>query len=59
MSEHPPEAERIRGQHRRAILRATVSMVFLSLMAYLLYAFNMLSIGLALVPLWVNIMNGR
>lgn len=36
-------------------LRTAVSSVFLSLLAYLLYAFDMLDIGFALLPFWLNI----
>ena len=36
-------------------LRTALSTVFLSLMAYLLYAFDMLDIGFALLPFWLNI----
>ena len=36
-------------------LRTAVSSVFLSLLAYLLYAFDMLDIGFALVLFWLNI----
>jgi ABC-2 type transport system permease protein len=38
------------------VLRTAVSTAFLSLMAYLLYAFDMLAIGFALLPFWINLM---